>query len=311
MRVQRRKFLAAIAGIFTARLTGARVTPPTSKNIRKYTANATVTLLGCPIVSKTHVGSGYILVDETNDEITIELGAGSHPETARGLNRLGLIQENVVETAPGEVSECRYFAFMTASKEKNLDEARKALDNKSGELVPYTATHAEETGGRCRSRIDRLFFPPEMAWRDIDKLAADALAAIDRDTAPLKEIEVADANAPFLYAVRRALLDPSRYTRRALFFNSGLFLLETVKKADPDAGAHFAAKNLMPARSVAMRLDATLTDRRTNVRTPFRVWYALGCETEPPLRYEYQVRSFLRLTFEADPNANVPSMRAA
>jgi hypothetical protein len=150
-----------------------------------------------------------------------------------------------------------------------------------------------------------------MAWRDIGKLTADARAAMARDNEPLKEIEVADANAPFLYAVRRALLDPARHTRRALFFNSGVFLLETAKKADPGAAAHFAAKSLMPAHSVAMRLDAAITERRTGVKTPFRLWYEQGCEEAPPLRYEYQVRSFLRLTFEADPNANVQTVRAA
>jgi hypothetical protein len=262
------------------------------------------------------VGSGYILIEESDGSTTIELGAGSHPESARGLNRLGLIQENVLETAPGEVSECSYFAFMTASKEKSLDEARKALDtkagdDKSGETTPYTAAHAEEASGRCRSRVARLFFPSKMAWRDIGKLTADARAAMALDTAPLNEIEVGDANAPFLYAVRRALLDPARHTRGALFFNSGVFLLETAKKADPDAGAHFAAKSLIPAHSVAMRLDAAITDRRTGVKTPFRVWYEQGCEEAPPLRYEYQVRSFLRLTFEADPNANVQTVRAA
>jgi hypothetical protein len=300
-----------MVSLLSARLSGARSATPLSKSIRKYTASATVTLLGCPIASKGGVGSGYILIDESDGSTTIELGAGSHPESARGLNRLGLIQESVVETAPGEVSGCSYFAFMTASKEKSLDEARKALDDQSGEMVPYTAAHAEGSGGRCRSRVDRLYFSPKMTWRDIDKLTADARAAIARDTDPLKEIEVGDANAPFLYAVRCALLDPARHTRRELFFNSGIFLLETVKKADPDAGAHLAAKNLIPAHSVAMRLDSTLTDRRTGAKTPFRVWYAQGCETEPPLRYEYQVRSFLRLTFEADPNANIPSQRAA
>src|SRR5579862_9050068 len=152
MRLQRRKFLVVMLGLPAARLLGARSATSLSKSIRKYTANATVTLLGCPIVSKSGVGSGYILIDESDGSTTIELGAGSHPESARGLNRLGLIQESVVESAPGEVSECSYFAFMTASKEKSLDDARKALnsnsgagrsgDGTSGETTPYTAAHA-------------------------------------------------------------------------------------------------------------------------------------------------------------------------
>ena len=41
----------------------------------------------------------------------------------------------------------------------------------------------------------------------------------------------------------------------------------------------------------------------TGVETPFKLWFAADAPQTPPLRFEYQVKSFLRLTFEADPAA--------
>ena len=104
--------------------------------VRKYVANATVTLFSVPLLSKNSVGSGYLVVEKAGRRLAMQFGAGSYPESARGLNRLGFIQEGVIEELPGTPVECAWLAFMTTSKEDNLDQAKKALEA-SESMVPY------------------------------------------------------------------------------------------------------------------------------------------------------------------------------
>jgi hypothetical protein len=83
---------------------------------RRYRANATITLLSIPLVSRADVGSGYTLIEQTSgpagNTVAIQFGAGSYPGRAHGLNRLGYIQEVLVEKSTGSLAECAYFAFM-------------------------------------------------------------------------------------------------------------------------------------------------------------------------------------------------------
>jgi hypothetical protein len=123
--------------------------------------------------------------------------------------------------------------------------------------------------------------------------------------------ESAESPATFLYTVRKALLDPRPRTTAGLFFNSRQFQLDTEKESDPTAGARFVAKNLVSRADRVMRLNELLTERRTGDKTPFHLWYEAGSEQMPPLQFEYQARSFLRLTFEADAAASVPPVRFA
>jgi hypothetical protein len=198
---------------------------------------------------------------------------------------------------------------MTASNEKSLDETGSSREPEGEGMVAYTAARAEVLDGRCRLHVNRLLFPPRMTWQDIDGLTEEARTAMARSEEPPREIDVRDAAAPFLHAVRRALLDRGRSMKQRLFFNAGFFTLETTQKPDAEATLHFVKRKVVASQNAVIRLDATLLDHRTGVRTPFRVWFEEGCAHHPPLRFEFQARSFLRLTFEADPNATVPGSR--
>jgi len=67
----------------------------------------------------------------------------------------------------------------------------------------------------------------------------------------------------------------------------------------------------VPVSGAVIRMNARLTEKETGEKTPFRMWYQAGAERTPPLRFEYQAKSFLRLTFEADPNAMTPPIQFA
>jgi hypothetical protein len=72
-------------------------------------------------------------------------------------------------------------------------------------------------------------------------------------------------------------------------------------------GARLAERKLARADRV-MRLNASLKEIRTGQVSRFEVWFEPGPECAPPLRFEYQARSFLRLAFEADSEAAGPSL---
>jgi hypothetical protein len=279
--------------------------------VRRYTASATVMLFSIPLVSRASVGSGYAVVEQAAQTLSLQFGAGSWPENARGLNRLGFIQEAVVEEQPGRPAEAAWLAFMTTSKETSLDQAKRALEE-SGEMAPYSASQGHGRQGRFQSRTDRLEFPSKFTWRDIAQLVEKARGSM----VPLggePEARSSDAEKPatFLYQVRRAILDKRPRTAGSVVFNAKEFRLEAQKESDPAAAAHFAEKNLIPAAGAVMRMSATLTEKKTGIKTPFRVWHEADAGCSLPLRFEYQARSFLRLTFEADARAEAPPIRFA
>jgi hypothetical protein len=320
MRLTRRRILKLGGGGLVSRLFGAKFevdrllqadSPGTRLELQTYTASATVTLFSIPLVTRDAVGSGYAVVDGSGQTLSIQFGAGSHPESARGLNRLGFIQEAVVEERPGVPSEFAWLAFMTTSQEKSLEQAKGALEN-SGATVPYSASQGYGRQGRFRCRLDRLEFPSRYTWRDITELVGKArvsMTALQGDERGATH--EAEPPATFLYLVRRAILDPRPRTAGSLIFNSKEFRLETVKEADASATAHFAEKKLIASTASVTRLSAMLTEKPTGVRTPFRLWHETSSAQSLPLRFEYQARSFLRLSFEADANASAPQIPSA
>jgi hypothetical protein len=295
------------------------LSPESHVRVTRYTAGATVMLFSIPLVSRASVGSGYAVVEEADRPagrtLSIQFGAGSYPDKARGLNRLGFIQEAVVEETPGRASECAWFAFMTTSREKDLSQARVALQT-SADMVPYSASQGIGTKGDFHSRVDRLEFANRYTWHDVAALVEQARHAMAEDAGGNAHGAVDttkvqnDRPATFLYMVRRAMLDPRPRTTGFLVFNNKHFQLDAQKEPDEAAGTYFSAKHQQTSVSI-VRLSAVLTEKRTGEKTPFRLWYQAGAEQMLPLRFEYQAKSFLRLTFEADVRAETPPIRFA
>lgn len=278
---------------------------------RTYTASATVTLFSVPLVSRSGVGSGYALVEQAASPggtvISIQFGAGSYPESARGLNRLGLLHEVVLEQPAGRPRESAYYALMTTSPETNLTQARKAVDAQSG-LVPYVAAQASGNCGVCSARIERMDLPPQYTWRNADTLLRRLRAMLASWPSPAAGSR-GDVTT-FLYAIRRALAAAQPRTNADLFFNLKRFALATEKVRDPAMGRRFADRKLVASADAVMRLNASIQDRATGGKTPFRIWFEAG-SAGPPLRFEYQARPFLRLAFEADVGAQAPAVPLA
>ena len=72
---------------------------------QNYRADATILLFSFPLYTRSDVGGAVALVEERkqddNSILSFEFAAGSAPERARGLNRLGYFQEIVVQKPRG------------------------------------------------------------------------------------------------------------------------------------------------------------------------------------------------------------------
>ncbi len=287
------------------------VTSHPRAQVTAYSAGAVVTLLGIPVFSRAGVGSGYAVVEEAacpaGNGVSIQFGAGSWPESAHGLNRFGIIHEVAIEKR-GEPEVCAYFAFMTSSPEKDITQAKQALVKTDGE-IPCTAAQGRGERGGFASRVENLTLPARLTWRDADQLTARVRDAAAGSPCAAGRENGHGAAATFLYLLRRAMLEAGPVTQANLFFNRKQYTLDTQKEADPATGARLAERRLTSAPDSIVRLSATLTNRATGHVTPFRVWYERGSESAPPLRFEYQVKSFLRLAFEADPAAPAPPVK--
>jgi hypothetical protein len=99
----------------------------------------------------------------------------------------------------------------------------------------------------------------------------------------------AESLVPFLYAIRSAALcEESRFRRE--FMHAGKpYLLETRRQSDRPCELAGAIHNASGVRTAE-----------------FRTAYIAGDPSGIPIRIEYRARSFLRLTFEYEPEANQP-----
>ena len=87
------------------------------------------------------------------------------------------MQEAIVEDTSGRPSEFGWLAFMTTSGEKNLDQAKKALETARA-TIPYTGSQGYGRDGEFAFHVDRLDFPSHFTWRDIAYLLESARSAM-------------------------------------------------------------------------------------------------------------------------------------
>jgi hypothetical protein len=312
--IDRRQFLGVIVTSVPARLLACapgeaeRLLAASEPSERvHYTATAVITIAGVAIFTRPRVGSGFISICQRErpegTETSIEFGAGSFPEAAHGLNRLGIIRETVVERSPAAAERSAYSAFMTTSKEKNLSQARDALDS-ANSFVPYTAAQSYASAGRIATRVDHMELPRNLTWHDSELLWSRVRAFFETSSCSF-ETESGPADT-FLYSAHRALIDPHSSDEMRLHFNGKTFALRTRAEADYSIGSQLSARGLIGDARRVMRLDAAIWPLSGERATPFRIWYDSAFPERPPIRFEYQARSFLRLVFERE-NGFAPS----
>ncbi|MCU1260251.1 MAG: hypothetical protein JWO80_3136 [Bryobacterales bacterium] len=255
---------------------------------RRYRASASILFCGMTVFSRRDVGGGYAVAEESVEgdltTIALQFAGGSWPEKAHGINRLGFIQEVVVEKSSGDPVDAAYFGFMTSSTEKSFEQAKKALDEHAGSTVPYTATQGWADGGRFSCSLYHLLMPSRLTFSDCPQLIRHVRATVAASDPPSEKRDIETSNIPrtFLNSIREALLSRAIRTECDLIYNSKQYYMTTTKNVD---GAN-------------MRLNGTLQERGSDRRTPFQLWFKRDGKSFLPVRIEYRARPFLRLVFE-------------
>ncbi len=275
-----------------------------AKSVKRYhhffRANATIFFLGVPIFKRDDVGSGSASVEigAWRDETVtaLQFAAGSKPERARGLNRLGLMREAVIEQ-DRRLLKNSYAGFMTSSQEKSLDQGRRALNEGEAE-IPCTLGLGESGNGRTELSVQRFTVPSATRWTG----AADILDALENQAdrndsaATHQKASLSGPTATFLHAVHRAILEDASSARRQFCHNGKLHELITHKDmrspASPDRAEDSRA---------AVRMTGVVRDQTGAAISEFSVWFDPTDPSGIPNRIEFHARSFLRLTFEVEP----------
>ncbi len=193
------------------RLQSEHACSPARNAVRAYRADAVVTVFSVPVFSRAGVGSGVASFGEAMDGgrriVSVSFAGGSFPEHAHKINRLGYIQELVVENQ-NEPQEAAYFGFMTASPEESVAEAKKALAS-SGASVPYAAVEGVTSRGQHRNSKTRIFLPARYTfadWRALRDRIRAAFYSSDPSTT-----EIAAPARTLLYSVAQAIRRPARW----------------------------------------------------------------------------------------------------
>ena len=295
-----RRTLLAILAAGAGRAWAGGAAPGRSPAGYSYRVDATVLLLSIPVFTRTGVGSGYARHRGTRGAgiHEFEFAAGSVPERAHGLNRMGMIRESVSEAGEG-IEEAHYFGFMTASGEENLAEARKALE-KHAATSTYVAIEGQSRAGMATCRKAR--FEAETGSMDWPRLIEKAELACKEAAGRASEERVPCGHGTlptFLYALYRAIDSARPQEHQTFTYSRDRYELTTRKDPDARTGQRLAERGLPVRAESVVRLTGTIRNQRAGSHTPFRLWVEEGSAV--PLRIEYQPRGFLQLALEAVP----------
>ncbi len=292
--------------LFAHLLPAAELASPETVVQRSYRANASIMLFGITLFARTDVGGGFARLTETapgpSHQVRLLFVSGSRPDRAHGLNRMGYIEESVSESN-ARPSHSEYFGFMTSNGEESLAEAKKALHGPSAGDAQFVASRGEIDGGSARHTVHRLLLPASSRWTDAPHLTGLVQQDLDHPGNDARYADLRHGEQPgtFLYTVLTMVRSPSRTNDGTFVHNGKLFHLRAVKHADEKAGAEFVATRMISSPHDAMELDGLIHNAKTGAETTFHVWFDRTSPNALPLRFEFQPKSYLRLTFDAVP----------
>jgi hypothetical protein len=267
--------------------------------------DATILLLGAPLFTLQGAGAGYASIEVSSSgeisspgeisssgemytdrgatAVALQFAAGSFPARAHGLNGFGILREALVRRAGA--TELSFAGLMTCTREQSLEEGRKALKrSQAGAEAVVARGRVSRTG--IETWIDTIDLAADRDWTNLNEMLCDVLQREPR-TAP-RETD-SQASATFLHTIRLAALSKTAVYRRE-FTHAGVgHWLETRRHAERP-----------------FELTGTIHDLEGNRCADFHNTYAPGDQSGIPIRIEYRPRSFLRLTFEAEHEANGP-----
>lgn len=297
-----RSWLVSLLGKRSAASTAAGFDPvsfalrgylPAAVYQRRYRMDAAILLLGAPLFTRQAAGGGYASVEISRDEsasaVALQFAAGSTPARAHGLNRFGILREAVVQhgAEAGGATELSFAGMMTRSREESFEQGRKALAS-AASVAECVVARGKTSGATMQSWIDTVAAAADCHWTNLGAALCQALQQEPRT--PPREI-VPGSTTTFLNAMRDAALCQEAAVRRQFIHAGKQYWLETRRSPEHPSELAGAIHDLNGARCAE-----------------FRTIYAAEDESGIPIRIEYRPRSFLRLTFEAEPEATLPTI---
>jgi|SRR5579871_4317324 len=267
------------------------VQAPQRAKARKYRADAEILFLGMTVYRRSAVGDGEASVEDSGEgqslRRTLFFAAGSDPKRARGLSRLGWMRETVwgPGAAPARIS---YSGVLSSSPEESLEHARQSVTAPSSGRVTFGAVMGNNSAGQSRSATAHFEFDASAVWSN-RALIHQAQSLFDgnvnwRETSwPDSPKEVPPT---FLFQLV-ALLNKRTRTATGRYVYSEQEYLLMLERRQPSGDGE---------RLVTVR--GKIRNLRTGRETSFRLWLE-DDSSIVPVRFEFQPRSFLRLTFEA------------
>jgi hypothetical protein len=254
---------------------------------QRYRMDATILLLGAPIFLRRAAGGGYASVEVSTvpgtTALALQFAAGSDPARAHGLNRFGILREAIV-SKDGSVCDLSFAGLMTRSHEESFQQARRALATAIGSQG--VVARGRTSASTIRTWIETIDLAPDSNWSNLNDTLCKALQHEPR-TSPRENVP--GSATTFLHAMRSAALGQDSLVRR-LFLHAGKsYWLETRRPVERP-----------------LEMSGTIHDLNGARCAEFRTAYAAGDQSGIPIRIEYRPRSFLRLTFEAEPEATQP-----
>jgi hypothetical protein len=264
---------------------------------RRYRADAQVVLLSFPVLSRSGVGGGSVRWAETADVRLLEFDGYSLPERAAGLRRLGVIRELARTGADG--CESIYFGLMTASPEESAEEARRALRSQE-QMVVYTTIAGRVAPGDVETTTAHFTASSHVSPAQYEDLMRMAWQALSSEAPKPPELDPRSAGVrTFLHALAGLLEDESARETRYIY-NGRSYRLSLRRSPDPKAAAYFSGKSLISPDAGVARCEGKLRREPGGKEQSFQVWIESPAARPLPLRIEYQPKSYLRLTFEAE-----------
>ena len=263
---------------------------PQRAKARKYRADAAILFLGMTVYRRSAVGDGEAAVGESGEgsslRRTLFFAAGSDPKRAHGVSRLGWMRETVwgPEAAPSQIG---YSGVLSSSPEESLEHARQSVGTPNSGRNTFGAVMGTNRAGRSRSATAHFEFDANAVWSDC-ALIHQAHSLFDGNVT-WRETSWPDSpnQAPptFLFQLVTLLNKRTRTATGRYVYSEQEYLLTLERQQSGRS------------RERLVDVRGKIRNLRTSRETSFRLWLE-DDSSIVPVRFEFQPRSFLRLTFE-------------
>lgn len=274
-----------------------------SRNCLTFRAGAAALLFSIPVWSRANVGGGRFSLDYREGPLggifVAEFAGGANPERAKGLRNTGFHREAVVE-ARGCAKEAAYFGYMTSFSHESPRQARQALASSQDSLMGFSAVEGLHRVGQSISNAIHFRASPASSPADWSRLAQQAKTEIlVSDSWKTQDWVPQSPSQTLFYLVWRAACGTRTSHQVDYAYNGRSYTLNLDLDRDESMAHELASRGISEHPELIHRIRGCITPKGPGSRVPFSVWY----EKSPnplPLRIEWQPRSFLRLSFEAE-----------